>query len=116
LYNIEYFRRLNGRVPAQEWLDKQEYSISAGFLAKFRMAEAEGLNLLKTKALEKIIGQPNLYEIKYRSYRIITYFDKSIDTFLMLNGFKKQKMNEKMEIERGIKLMNEYLAIYGGNK
>jgi len=80
------------------------------------MVEAEGLNLLKTKALEKIVGQPNLYEIKYRSYRIISYFDKSINTFMMFNGFKKQKMNEKMKIERGIRLMNEYLALYGGDK
>lgn len=116
MYNVEYFRRLSGRVPTQEWLDKQECGISAGFLAKFRMAEAEGLNLLKTNALAKITGQPNLYEIKYRSYRIITYYDTSIDTFIMLNGFKKQKMNEKMEIERGIRLMNEYLAVYGGNE
>ena len=116
MHKVEYFRRLNGRVTTQKWLDKQEHDISAGFLAKFRMAEAEGLNLLNTNALAKIVGQSNLYEIKYRSYRIITYFDTSINTFIMLNGFKKQKMNEKMEIEKGIRLMNEYLAVYGGNK
>ena len=116
MHRVEYFRKLNGKVPTQDWLDKQEYGISAGFLAKFRMIESEGLNLLQTRVLKRVIGQPNLYEVIYSKYRIITYFDEKIDTFMMMNGFKKQKMNEKMEIERGIRLMKEYLAIYGGNK
>jgi hypothetical protein len=116
LHKVEYFRRLNSRIPTQEWLDKQEFGISAGFSAKFKMLEVEGFNLLNTNVLEKIIGQPNLYEVKFRSYRIIIYYETTIDTFFTLNGFKKQKMNEKMEIERGVRLMNEYLVLNGGNK
>lgn len=116
MFGIEYYRKLNGRLPTKDWLDDQEYNIAAGFLSKFRMIEAEGLNLLQTNVLKKISGQPNLYEIKFRSYRIVTYFVEEINTFIMLNGFKKQKMNEKQEIIKGIKLKNEYLAIYGGNK
>lgn len=113
---VEYFRRLNGRLPTQEWLDEQEYGVVTGFLAKFMMVEAEGLNLLKTNVLRRIKGQQDLYEVKHDGYRIISFFDTKINTFIMLNGFKKQKMNERPEISRGIKLMKEYLSIYGGNK
>jgi mRNA-degrading endonuclease RelE of RelBE toxin-antitoxin system len=116
LRKVEYFRRLNGRFPTQEWLDKQEFSVSAGFSAKFRMIEVEGLNLLQTNVLKKIIGQPNLYEIKFGGYRIITYHEITVDTFFMLNGFRKHRMNEKMEVEKGVRLMKEYLLLSGGNK
>lgn len=110
MYQIEYFTRLNGKTPARDWLNEQENRISAGLIAKFRMIEVEGLNLLKTNVLKRIVGQPDLYEIKYGDYRIITYLDSRIDTFILLNGFRKQRMNERREIRGGIRLKEEYLA------
>ena len=76
------------------------------------MLEAEGLKLLGTNVLKHIVGQSNLFEVRYSNYRIITYFDDRIDTFILLNGFRKQRMNERGEILRGIELKDEYLAIF----
>lgn len=109
LYNLVYFVRINGSCPISEWLDSQEVKVSAGFLAKFRMLEVEGLKLLNTNVIKHIVGQSHLYEIRYGRYRIITFFDERINSFVLLNGFRKQKMNEQREIQRGIKLKEEYL-------
>ena len=111
MYKVEYFVRINGSCPASEWLDSLGMRESARLFAKFRMLEAEGLKLLRTNVLRHIVGQANLYEIRYSSYRIITYFDERIDNFILLNGFRKQRMNERREIQRGIELRDEYLAI-----
>jgi len=111
LYKVEYFVRINGSCPASEWLDSLGTRVSAIVMAKFRMLEAEGLKLLGTNVLKHIIGQPNLYEVRHSSYRIITYFDERINAFILLNGFRKQRMNERGEILRGIELKDEYLAI-----
>jgi len=83
----------------------------AALYSKLRMLEAEGLKLLGTKILRQIVGQPHLYEVRYSSYRIITYFDERMDTFFLLNGFQKQRMNERREVLRGIELKNEYLVL-----
>lgn len=114
MYKVEYFVRINGSCPASEWLDSLGKRDSATLFAKFRMLEAEGLKLLGTKVLRQIVGQSHLYEIRYSSCRIITYFDERIDTFVLLNGFRKQRMNERGEILRGIELKNEYLMILRG--
>ena len=113
---VEYFVRINGGCPAAEWLDSLGAKVSANLFAKFRMLEAEGLKLLGTNVLKHIKGQHNLYEVRSSSYRIITYLDEGINTFVLLNGFKKQKMNERGEIVRGVELKNEYLAILEGGK
>lgn len=110
MYKLEYFTRLNGSKPAEYWLDGQERKVIAGFLAKFRMIEIEGLNMLNTNVMRPISGQSNLYEIRYSDYRIITYYDSRITTFIMLSGFRKQRMNERREIQRGIRLKDEYLS------
>ena len=111
MYNVEYFVRINGSCPASEWLGTQGTQVEAIFSAKFRMLEAEGLNLLNTNVLKKIVGQQHLYEIRYSSYRVLTYFNEIAKTFILLNGFRKQRMNERMEMAKGIKLKDEYLAI-----
>lgn len=115
MYKTDYFVRINGSCPASGWLDSLGMRESAPLFAKFKMLEAEGLKLLGTKVLKQIVGQPHLYEIRYSGYRIITYFDEKIDTFILLNGFRKQRMNERREILRGIELKNEYLAIQRGD-
>ena len=111
MYNVEYFVRINGSCPASEWLDSLGMRVSASLFAKFRMLEAEGLKLLGTNVLKHIVGQTDLYEVIYSSFRIIAYFDGRINSFILLNGFKKQRMNERGEISRGIRLKEEYLAI-----
>lgn len=111
MYKVEYFVRINGSCPVSEWLDSLGTRASAVLFAKFRMLEAEGLKLLGTNVLKHIIGQSNLYEVRYSSYRIITYFDERTNSFILLNGFRKQRMNERAEILRGIELKDEYLEI-----
>jgi len=93
------------------WLNSLGKKPEAILRAKMRMLEAEGLNLLNTNVLKPIVGQSSLYEIKYSRYRIITFFDMRIRTFILLHGFVKQQMNERREIQRGIQLKEEYLAI-----
>lgn len=115
MHKVVYFRRVNGRKPTAIWLDTLEKNVTAGILAKLGMLEAGGLSLLDTNILKHIVGQQDLYEIKYGQFRLLVYYDKKIDSFITLNGFKKQKMNEHEEIEFGIKLRKEYLTLYGGN-
>ena len=79
-------------------------------IAKIRMLEAEGLNLLNTNVLKRIVGHPNLYEIRTGHYRILNYYDIEKNTFILLNGFIKKKMNERGHILIGTQLKEEYLS------
>ena len=46
-----------------------------------------GLDLLDTKAMDKI--EDDIYELRPGSYRVLCFFDQPIDTFLLMNGFRK---------------------------
>jgi len=111
LYKVEFFIRINGGCPIKVWLCGIGKKPEAILRTKLRMLEVEGLRLLNTNILKPIVGQTNLYEVRYSRYRIITFFDVRINVFILLNGFIKQRMNENKEIQRGVQLKEEYLLI-----
>jgi mRNA-degrading endonuclease RelE of RelBE toxin-antitoxin system len=110
LYKVELFIRGNQSCIVQDWLDSIGKKPAAIIFSKLRMLEVEGLNLLKTNVLKRIVGEADLYEIRAGRYRILTYYDKDGRKFILLNGFTKQKMNERGHILIGIQLKEEYLS------
>lgn len=114
MYKVVYFVRVNNNCPILEWLDSIELGTSSAIITKFRMLEVEGTKLLGTNILKKIEGQPNLFEIKYSQFRVLTYLDEKHKAFIILNGFRKQKMNERGEIMKGVRLKEEYIAFMRG--
>lgn len=69
-----------------------------------------GLELLKTEMLKSIKAVPGLYELRGGQCRVLVYYDKGKDEFVMLHGFLKKKAREPHEIDEGIRLIREYLA------
>lgn len=110
MYKLEYYTRPNGAQPVAEWLDKldrQKYAVIAAKMVKLQQA---GLELLKTEMLKSIKGISGLYELRGGQCRVLVYYDKGNDEFVMLHGFLKKKARESHEIDEGVRLLREYLA------
>ena len=75
---------------------------------------------IPTKFLKHIENTEGLYEIRIKSgsdiYRIFCCFDKG-KIVILFNAFqKKTQKTPKREIEKGLKLMQEYFQNKKGNK
>ena len=72
-----------------------------------------GLGLLNTAMMDNIEG--GIYEIRARHYRVFCDYDRSRNTFALLNGFRKQTERAPLrEIERARYWVAEYLRMGGG--
>ena len=115
LYGKVYFTKSNGRKPFIEWREKQEKSIKADVDARINKLLERGFDLLHNKMLVILSVRDDLYELRNVSmgWRVSIYYDKSINTFVVLDGFKKpSKKKQQQNIKRALTLMYEYL----GNK
>jgi phage-related protein len=52
-----------------------------------KLAE-EGLNLLNTEMMDRI--EDSIYELRPGPFRILCYLDNQAESFILLNGFRKQ--------------------------
>ena len=112
LYKVDYFTRPNGRSPVVEWRDEQQRDIKADINAKVMKLAQNGLILLNTKVLDNISGiDDDLYELRgvTLKWRIAVYFDRSISTFVLLCGWRKQQRVQERDIERAHRFLHEYL-------
>jgi phage-related protein len=50
----------------------------------------------------------DFYEIKYSKYRIALYHKTLNNEFILLHGFKKERMKETREIETAYSRLREY--------
>lgn len=118
-----YFTRKNGDQPAKEWIDTpKNSSIRASIEARILRLEMDELkSLIDRKNVAPIKPDksgknniPGLFELRYVSspgWRIVFYHDISLDTYVLLWGFRKTKDVQKRDIDRARSLAYEYLAM-----
>ena len=112
MYNYIYYTRPNGRQPAVNFRDKQPKNIKADIDAKVRKLREYGVDKLIRTAMVEWLGPKALYELRNRElgWRIAFYFDRGINTYILLCGFKKQKDLQPSDISQAQRYMNEYLS------
>ena len=114
MYKVDYYRRPNRRMPADEWIKDQDKPIRVSIYGKITDLSNEGLNLLGTNTLRVIQGPDNgLYELRNVSlnWRIGVYHDKRYNSFVLLYGWRHDK-NHKQELEGEIEKARQYLHEY----
>ena len=90
--NIEIFCSASGWVPYDEFQDMLRGSgnlkvldILAGIIDKLATS---GLLLLGTNQMDHI--EDDIFELRPRRYRLFCFYDRSRDSFILLNGFLKE--------------------------
>ena len=115
-----YFTRKNNSQPAKEWIDSpKNSSIRASIEARILRLETEDIQSLIERKVVIPIKPDNkknnilgLYELRYVSspgWRIAFYHDISIDTYVLLCGFRKTQDVQKRDINYARSLAYEYI-------
>ena len=122
MWDVDYYTRPNGRKPAKEWIDDQDNSIRPSIDARIQWLRRDGLLLKDNYVLVPIEDRssrrgrsriiPGFYELKDRGkkWRIATYYDQKKSMFLFFWGWRK---TQRREIDRAIRLLQEYLSREG---
>jgi len=115
-HRVLYYTRPSGRQPVAKWRDQQSKLVRADVDAKRRKLAERGLGLLKTEMLDKLSGDSDFYELRNvgLGWRIAVYFDRAINTFVLLHGFRKQKRVQQQDIEQARRLLYDYLTTRRG--
>lgn len=108
MYQVDYYTRPNGDQPIVDWIDKLEKRSRAVIMAKIQHLEEHGLQLLGTNMLKSVIGEGHLYELVGGQCRVIVYYDKQDNKFVLLNGFLKKRRREAGQINEARDLLSEY--------
>ena len=122
MWQVVYYTRPNGRKPAQEWIEAQDNSIKPSIDARIQRLRTDGPLLIESKMLVRIRGQrggkivPGFYELKHLSkkWRIATYHDLNKNIFVLISGWRKSRQSQEQDVQKALKLLEEYLSIEGG--
>ena len=109
MYVVDYYTRPNGQTPALEWINSLNIHQQTVILAKLYKLEEEGLKLLQTGMMQRIVGRSNLYELIGGQCRMILYHEVTSDKFLLLHGFLKKRQRETGKILTACNLLDEYI-------
>lgn len=109
MYVVDYYTRPNGQTPAFEWINSLNMHQQTVILAKLYKLEEEGLKLLQTGMMKRIVGRSNLYELIGGQCRMILYHEVTSGKFLLLHGFLKKRQQETREILTACNLLDEYI-------
>ena len=100
MWRIDYYAEPSGREPVVEWLDRLDRKTRNHMQDKIVRLQQRGLMLLDTSMMNPLKGYgSDFYEIKYSKYRIALYHKTVSNTFVLLHGFKKERMRETQEIK-----------------
>jgi len=109
VWHIDYFTEPSGRQPVAEWLDRLDRKTRNHMQDKIVRLQQRGLMLLDTSMMRPIKGYgSDFYEIKYSKHRIALYHETVSNTFVLLHGFKKERMRETQEIKTAYSRLREY--------
>ena len=109
VWQVEYHTEPDGKQPVAEWLDSLERHARTHMRDKVIRLQQEGLVLLKTSMMKRIIGYgSDFYELRYSNFRIALYHDNETNAFVLLHGFKKERMRETREIGTAYARLREY--------
>lgn len=112
MYHCIYYTRPNGRQPAAIFRDRQPANIRNNIDAKVRKLGEYGIDVLIRTEMANWLGYKDLYELRNRrpGWRIAFYFDRDINTFVLLCGFKKQRDLQPSDINQARRYLTEYLS------
>ena len=109
MWRIEYYSESSGRQPVADWLNTLNKKTRQYILDKIVRLQQHGLVLLNTNMMRPIKGYGNdFYEIKYSRYRIVLCHKTINNKFVLLHGFKKERMKETREMETAYSRLREY--------
>ena len=109
MWHIDYYAEPSGREPVAEWLDRLDMKTRDHMQDKIVRLQQRGLMLLDTSMMKPIKGYgSDFYEIKYSKHRIALYHETVSNTFVLLHGFKKERMRETQEIKTAYSRLREY--------
>jgi hypothetical protein len=117
MYNIIYFKHVNGKEPARDWIKSRDGSIRPNIYRKIEDLKKEGLNLLGTNSLDTISGDDaDFYELRNitLNWRIGFYYNREYKSFVLLHGWRHDENHEsehQREIEKARKYLHEYLSL-----
>ena len=117
MHHCTYYTRPNGRKPAKEWIEAQDIRIQASIDDMKDKLQREDIDILVANRMlvpirEKPGGRivPGFYELTKHDWRVAVYYDKKRDLFVMMCGWLKKKDLQKSDVDKAIKLLQEYLA------
>ena len=112
MYSYKYYTRPNGRQPVVTFIDNLPKNIRADIMAKVRKLRENGVDVLINTAMVDWLGPKELYELRNRElgWRVAFYFDRGINTFVLLCGFKKQRDLQPSDVEQARRYLKEYLG------
>lgn len=102
---VRYYKTSRGDQPAQRYLDEISEKDRARVFALIEKLALEG-NLQMPHG-KKIVGQKNLYEIRYRRHRILYCYYK--DKAILLHAFiKKTQETPKKDLNLSLERKKDF--------
>ena len=113
MYKVNFYFDKNGNSEVLEWLKK--LSLSNGKDAKINknkvLTYIEALRKYGTKVGEKICKhiREDIWELRPLDNRIMLFYHKNDEYVLLSQFIKKTNKTPKLEIEKAIRLRNDYI-------
>lgn len=113
IFNIEFYKRENGRVPVQEFLLSLPSKLRAKAFSDLELLRKHG-NDLKEPYVKPLKGKNNkgLYELRIKFSNDIVrifYFTYYHNRYILLYGFIKKSMKTpQREVNKALKYMEDY--------
>jgi phage-related protein len=106
-FSIEAYVQENGDSPATEWLDNLNQKERSKFIALFKRLGDIGKIYDETK-FKHLTGSDHIYEFKYDSNRVLSFFFKGKKVILTHGFTKKSQKTPSGEIEKGEAIKKEF--------
>lgn len=105
-FKILFYKTSKDKNEISNFLNKLDERTILRVRKDFLLLREYGLTLINTKWIKKIYRNPDLFELRTKSFneiRIIFYFIKPI-TFVIVNAFiKKTSKTPRKEIDKALK-------------
>ena len=113
MYEVTPFVRDNRRCPYNDLREVVKGSGNKKGLgiidAVVQALRENGLDLLDTNMMDHIEDQ--IFELRPGGYRVLCFYDQAVETFVLLNGFRKEtRRTPESEKEEARMLVIEYRA------
>lgn len=116
---VIYYTKPNGRQPAADWInDKDNSTLRPSIDARIDRLDKEGLSLNPEMLLPIKGKDSHLYELRHKGkkWRIATYYDKKLDIFVLLCGWRKTQRKQPLDVAKARRLLHAYLDYERGSK
>ncbi|MFA5186783.1 MAG: hypothetical protein WC551_09925 [Patescibacteria group bacterium] len=107
---VKHYVAADGTAPARQWINSlTDRTLQMTLRSKIEKLSEHGLLLLQTNSMERIDGDDaDLYELKAGQGRIVLYFDRRRDTFVLLNAFLKKRRKQRDKIEEARRFLHDF--------